>query len=154
MNETIETVRVIIRDKAERILFLHKSDNSKNPGKSELPGGQIEGKDGKPSTLEEQEITAIREVEEETGLKIENPIKVGRHRYWFGHHDGKLAEREVHVLQAEVPDETPKVTTNIKEDKHGGHSWATPHVLDNWARMGRLARNSDVFPLKKQRRKD
>lgn len=67
-------VRVLLKDQQNRILFIRRSKESKtNPGKWEFPGGKVD--DGE--TFDE---ALIREVFEETGLKISlnDPIGVAK----------------------------------------------------------------------------
>jgi len=58
------SVRVLLKDEDDKILILKRSTDSKtNPGKWELPGGKVDQKESFDQAL-------IREVYEETQLKI------------------------------------------------------------------------------------
>jgi len=62
--KTILTVKAVIVNSQNEILLLKRSNKILNPGKWDLPGGTLE----KAETLEE---ALTREIQEETGLKIE-----------------------------------------------------------------------------------
>ena len=64
MPEIKNIVRVILEDESQKVLLLRRSLSSKcEPGKWNLPGGKVE-------YGESLEIVCIREIEEETALKI------------------------------------------------------------------------------------
>ncbi|KAF5079945.1 Nucleoside triphosphatase NudI [anaerobic digester metagenome] len=75
-------VRVILSDPDGKILILKRSTDSKtNPGKWELPGGKVDQNESFDQAL-------LREVYEETGLKITPDHVVG------------VSEQNLHIIRA------------------------------------------------------
>jgi 8-oxo-dGTP diphosphatase len=75
-------VRAIIPDENGKILIIKRSTNSKtNPGRWELPGGKVDQNESFDQAL-------IREVYEETGLKIVPDHVVG------------VSEQNLHIIRA------------------------------------------------------
>lgn len=150
-----ETVRTIIRDSANKILLLQKSNDSKNPLKYEFPGGKIDGLGAAPSTLAQQTTTAIKEVEEETGLEISGlPLsKVDAFSYKFKVGD-KEYERAVTLFLVDLPPGNYQVVVDrtlneegSSEDKHQGARWVSMEELIEIDRENMLAANSRISVL-------
>jgi len=79
------SIKVVIRDAEGRCLLLRRSLSSKgNPGKWEFPGGKVENG-------ESFDIALLREVEEETGLRVSLQRVAGAA-------DVELADRHVAYL--------------------------------------------------------
>ena len=73
--------KIVLIDKENKILFLKRSDfHKKHPGELDLPGGHLKEDESLSKGL-------AREVKEETGLDIKNPIyfkKVGNKHFYYG----------------------------------------------------------------------
>ena len=99
MNETKDSKNVskAVIIKEDGALLLLRSSTEKFPGKWDLPGGHVhEGEDPKDGL--------IREVKEETGITLEEPIE-------------KLYEEDhITFYKTSMPDE--KITLSHEHDKH------------------------------------
>ncbi len=139
---TIETVRAALFYRGN-FLTLQKSADSKNPDAIEFPGGKIDEIKGSSPTLEEQKRALILEVQQETGIEIDNlPIeKIDNFEYYFETIDKagikKKNKRNVHLFLVRIPDSNNVVlkineTLNSEgqsEDKHKDFNWVTPSEL-------------------------
>ncbi|MGC9516720.1 MAG: NUDIX hydrolase [Methanomicrobiales archaeon] len=105
-------VRVIITDDEGKILIIKRSSHSKtNPGKWELPGGKVDQGESFDQAL-------LREVYEETGLKISLDHVVG------------VSEQNLHIIRAVHIIMAGKVTggeLNLSSE-HDGYAWV---YIDN-----------------------
>lgn len=109
-------VRVLLTDKDGKILILKRSTNSKtNPGKWELPGGKVDQGESFDQAL-------IREVYEETTLKIalDHVIGVSEQNLPF--------IRAIHIIM------TGKITEGELNlcSEHEGYAWVYFEDLDNY----------------------
>ncbi len=101
------SVRVLITDEDNKILILKRSTDSKtNPGKWELPGGKVDQGESFDQAL-------IREVSEETGLKIALEHVVG------------VSEQNLHLIRAVHIIMSGKITegTLTLSHEHEGYAW-------------------------------
>lgn len=74
MTEKVPVSKILVENSEGEFLVLQKSDSYEwEAGKWELPGGKIDNNKG-----EDREDTALRELEDETGLEAENFIDVVR----------------------------------------------------------------------------
>lgn len=151
-----ETVRCKIINKHGKILLLKKGLNSKNPGKYEFPGGQIDTIIGDSSTKQEQEAAVIREIYEETRLNISNLpiIKKQSFKYNFDL-NGIRYSRVVHLFQAKLLLENNNIQINQtsnsngqSEDKHDEFTWVTPDEFIELQKNKKIAANSIQSKLK------
>ena len=142
----VETVRAALFYRG-KFLLLQKAVNSKNPGALEFPGGKIDEIKEKDSTVEEQLKATIKEVQEETGLDVENlPIeKIESFESYFETtgKDGVLLKfkRITHLFLIRLPD-TEEINLRINEtknekeeseDNHKDSRWVSPDELVNSA---------------------
>lgn len=101
------SVRVLITDEDNKILILKRSTGSKtNPGKWELPGGKVDQGESFDQAL-------IREVKEETGLKISLDHVVG------------VSEQNLHLIRAVHIIMSGKIiggTLKLSKE-HEGYAW-------------------------------
>ena len=101
------SVRVLITDEDNKILILKRSTGSKtNPGKWELPGGKVDQGESFDQAL-------IREVKEETGLKISLDHVVG------------VSEQNPHLIRAVHIIMSGKIiggTLKLSKE-HEGYAW-------------------------------
>lgn len=101
------SVRVLITDEDNKILILKRSTGSKtNPGKWELPGGKVDQGESFDQAL-------IREVKEETGLKISLDHVVG------------VSEQNLHLIRAVHIIISGKIiggTLKLSKE-HEGYAW-------------------------------
>jgi 8-oxo-dGTP pyrophosphatase MutT (NUDIX family) len=142
----IETVRAVLFYR-EKFLLLQKTADSKNPGALEFPGGKIDEIKEKDSTTEEQMNAITKEVQEETGLTIENlPMeKIESFESYFEVRgkDGAILKfkRITHLYLIRLPDSEEvnlkiNETKNEKgesEDNHEDYKWVSPDELVNSA---------------------
>ncbi|MCK9151577.1 NUDIX hydrolase [Methanobacterium alcaliphilum] len=100
-------VRALISDDDRKILIIKRSTDSKtNPGKWELPGGKVDQNESFDHAL-------LREVYEETGLKIDLDHVVG------------VSEQNLHLIRAVHIIMSGTVTggeLNLS-DEHEGYAW-------------------------------
>lgn len=142
----VETVRAALFYRG-KFLLLQKTTDSKNPGALEFPGGKIDEIKEKDSTVEEQLNATIKEVQEETGLKVENlPIeKIESFESYFETtgKDGALLKfkRITHLFLIRLSD-TEEISLKINEtknekgeseDNHKDCRWVSPDELVNSA---------------------
>ncbi|MDB5169422.1 MAG: putative nudix hydrolase [Candidatus Saccharibacteria bacterium] len=98
----------LVFDEDSRILLLQRHADDLGGGLWATPGGKQEpGED--PAT------TAIREVEEETGLKLKNIQYLGKHSLMMPHGVAHMRTYRAYVSQDE------KIIINHNE--HQGHQW-------------------------------
>lgn len=100
-------VRALLSDDDGKILIIKRSTNSKtNPGKWELPGGKVD-----PAESFDQAL--LREVYEETNLKIELDHVVG------------VSEQNLHVIRAvQIIMSGNIIDGELKlSDEHEGYAW-------------------------------
>lgn len=144
-----ETVRVIIRNSDGKILLLQKAPTSKNPLHYEFPGGKIDIQDPTPSR-EQQIDTAIKEVQEETGLDITGfPLShVDDFSYEFKVRE-TLYKRNVHTFLVDLPRKNYQIVVNRtltpegqSEDKHSCARWVSVEELTALHKKNMLAANS------------
>lgn len=101
------SIKVVIRDPEGRCLLLRRSSASRgNPGKWEFPGGKVENG-------ESFDLALLREVEEETGLRVSLQRVVGAA-------DVELADRHVAYLFLEGMLEGGQLRLS---SEHEGYSW-------------------------------
>lgn len=101
------SVRVLLTDKDGKVLILKRSTDSKtNPGKWELPGGKVDQGESFDQAL-------IREVYEETNLKISLDHVVG------------VSEQNLHLIRAvHIIMSGEIVEGNLKlSPEHEGYAW-------------------------------
>ena len=104
------SVKVIIRDPQGRVLLLQRSVKSRgNPGRWEFPGGKVDAEEAFDAAL-------IREVGEETGLKIrlDEP---------FGTSESKLGRR--HIVYLVMKATAEKTGVRLSEE-HDAFQWLLP----------------------------
>ena len=124
INEMSETPRILLVNRAvileeDHILLLQRSpDNSHNPEEWESPGGQIDPGE----TIEEG---TVREVDEETGLKIELSLPlayVERRIIEDGKYEGRLYVVFFHLARI--------LSGDLKvSDEHTGAVWQPSRSL-------------------------
>lgn len=124
-HNLISTIRVAIFNQHSEVLFLKKSNVSKNPGMFELPGGKVED-----NSLEH---AARKEVLEETGLEINDLAMISEISPF--HYSFEVAGvknfRKVYFFKTILDvDKSDFETQFIKvlslsthEDKHDGFLW-------------------------------
>ena len=82
--------KIVLIDKENKILFLKRSDfHKKHPGELDLPGGHLKEDESLSKGL-------AREVKEETGLDIKNPIYFKTAAYG---HMGRDSKKEKYTLK-------------------------------------------------------
>lgn len=142
----VETVRVALFHRG-KFLILEKDASSRNPGALEFPGGGIDNIKGKTSTEQEQKQTVIEEVQQETGINVEElPIeKVESFGIYYEalEKNGvkKKYRRLIHLFLVRLPDIEDIITKVNKtidaegelEDKHENYKWVLPEELINSA---------------------
>jgi 8-oxo-dGTP diphosphatase len=107
------SVKVVIRDSKDRCLLLKRSMASKgNPGKWEFPGGKLE--EG-----EDFDFGLLREVEEETGLRITLERAVGTSQ-------SESSNRRIVYLIMEGRSESTDVRLS---EEHDDYVWVPPGEL-------------------------
>lgn len=107
------SIKLVIRDAEGRCLLLRRALSSKgNPGKWEFPGGKVENG-------ESFDIALLREVEEETGLRVSLQRVVGAA-------DVELADRHVAYLFLEGLLEGGQLQLS---SEHEGFDWVQLHEL-------------------------
>ncbi|MDH7487214.1 MAG: NUDIX domain-containing protein [Anaerolineae bacterium] len=107
------SIKVVIRDEADRCLLLRRSASSKgNPGKWEFPGGKVEAG-------EDFDAALLREVAEETGLTV------SLHRV-AGAAESEMPTRKVAYLILEGRLESGQVRLS---SEHEDYAWVAPHDL-------------------------
>lgn len=100
-------VRVLLNDDNRKILIIKRSTDSKtNPGKWELPGGKVNQNESFDQAL-------LREVYEETGLKINLDHVVG------------VSEQNLHVIRAVhiIMSGTIREGDLSLSSEHDGYAW-------------------------------
>lgn len=135
----INTVRVIVVYQ-NKILFLRKSQNSKNPSAFEFPGGKIDIGDEAISTV-------VKELYEETGISIE-PSDVKAlgitKKYNFRSKDSdQLNQRSVEyffVLLNNYFD----IKLNNTEDKHDQFLWIDIAEVQAFCKDNFISENSKI----------
>ena len=109
-------VRVLLADQDGKILILKRSTDSKtNPGKWELPGGKVDQGESFDHAL-------IREVYEETKLKISLEHVVG------------ASEQNLHIIRAVHIIMSGKIVEgelNLSAE-HEGYAWVTIETLPDY----------------------
>lgn len=127
-----ETIRVLVVSN-EELLFLQKNKDSNIPLHWEFPGGKVDEDD----TFIQ---TAIKELEEETGIKCNSSeiIDLGIEKFLRFPHRGGIAERRVQYLLVNFS-EKPEVRINqttddqgMSEDKHSDYKWVKLSDLHNY----------------------
>jgi 8-oxo-dGTP diphosphatase len=109
-------VRVLLTDQDSKILILKRSTDSKtNPGKWELPGGKVDQGESFDHAL-------IREVYEETNLKISLEHVVG------------ASEQNLHIIRAVHIIMSGKIVEgelNLSSE-HEGYAWVLIETLPDY----------------------
>lgn len=137
----VETVRVALFHRG-KFLVLKKSSESKTPQALEFPGGKIDEIAGTVPTLEEQERTAVIEIQQETGLDISQfPLeKIDDFEIFFETIEGGIKnkhKRNIHLFLVRLPEIMnfiPQVnqTRNEQggfEDNHESYAWTSSNEL-------------------------
>ena len=109
-------VRVLLTDQNGKILILKRSSDSKtNPGKWELPGGKVNQEESFDHAL-------IREVYEETNLKIELEHVVG------------ASEQNLHIIRAVHIIMSGKIIEGklTLSSEHEGYAWVLMDTLSDY----------------------
>jgi 8-oxo-dGTP diphosphatase len=109
-------VRVLLTDQNGKILILKRSSDSKtNPGKWELPGGKVNQEESFDHAL-------IREVYEETNLKIELEHVVG------------ASEQNLHIIRAVHIIMSGKIIEGklTLSSEHEGYAWVLMETLSDY----------------------
>ena len=109
-------VRVLLTDQNGKILILKRSSDSKtNPGKWELPGGKVNQEESFDHAL-------IREVYEETNLKIELDHVVG------------ASEQNLHIIRAVHIIMSGKIIEGklTLSSEHEGYAWVLMETLSDY----------------------
>ena len=109
-------VRVLLTDQNGKILILKRSTDSKtNPGKWELPGGKVNQDESFDHAL-------IREVYEETNLKIELEHVVG------------ASEQNLHIIRAVHIIMSGKIIEGklTLSSEHEGYAWVLMETLSDY----------------------
>jgi len=109
-------VRVLLKDSDGKILILKRSTDSKtNPGKWELPGGKVNPEESFDHAL-------IREVYEETNLKIELDHVVG------------ACEQNLHIIRAVHIIMSGKIVEGklSLSREHEGYAWIFIETLSDY----------------------
>ena len=109
-------VRVLLTDQNGKILILKRSSDSKtNPGKWELPGGKVNQEESFDHAL-------IREVYEETNLKIELDHVVG------------ASEQNLHIIRAVHIIMSGKIIEGklTLSSEHEGYAWVLIETLSDY----------------------
>ncbi|WP_048190083.1 NUDIX domain-containing protein [Methanobacterium sp. SMA-27] len=109
-------VRVLLTDQNGKILILKRSSDSKtNPGKWELPGGKVNQEESFDHAL-------IREVYEETNLKIELEHVVG------------ASEQNLHIIRAVHIIMSGKIIEGklTLSREHEGYAWVLMETLSDY----------------------
>ncbi len=109
-------VRVLLKDQYGKILILKRSTDSKtNPGKWELPGGKVNQDESFDHAL-------IREVYEETNLKIELDHVVG------------ASEQNLHIIRAVHIIMSGKIIEGelTLSSEHEGYAWVLMETLSDY----------------------
>lgn len=109
-------VRVLLVDENGKVLILKRSTDSKtNPGKWELPGGKVNQDESFDHAL-------LREVYEETGLKIE-----------LGHVVG-ASEQNLHIIRAVHIIMSGKIVEGelTLSSEHEGYAWVLMETLGDY----------------------
>jgi 8-oxo-dGTP diphosphatase len=109
-------VRVLLTDQYGKILILKRSTDSKtNPGKWELPGGKVNQDESFDHAL-------IREVYEETNLKIELDHVVG------------ASEQNLHIIRAVHIIMSGKIIEGelTLSSEHEGYAWVLMETLSDY----------------------
>lgn len=109
-------VRVLLVDENGKILILKRSTDSKtNPGKWELPGGKVNQDESFDHAL-------LREVYEETGLKIELDHVVG------------ASEQNLHIIRAVHIIMSGKIVEGdlTLSSEHEGYAWVLMETLPDY----------------------
>lgn len=135
----VNTVRIIVVYQ-NKILFLRKSQNSKNPGAFEFPGGKIDNTDDALSTV-------VKELYEETGISIDLDIVKAldiTKKYNFRSNDSdQLNQRFVeyfYVLLNNYFD----IKLNQEEDKHDYSLWVDVNEIQEFFDSNFISENSKV----------
>ncbi len=164
--KVVETVRVALYHKGE-FLLLQKTANSKNPGALEFPGGKVEPIKGDKSTEEEQIDAAMKEVEEETGLDIQNlkkeKIKKDKDKDFVVYFqvpdkdNPKIInkyKRIVYLFLVRLPDNTNRdlITVNRTKNEQGGSE--DNHEKAVWVNADTLIKSATVLIEKPNKKND
>jgi 8-oxo-dGTP diphosphatase len=108
-------VKVVVRDSAGKCLVVKRSAKSRgNPGRWEFPGGKID-----PG--ESFDVSLMREVQEETALRISLLRALGIAQ-------SELPERHMVHLIMEASLDSGEV---VLSEEHEGYAWVEPHELAN-----------------------
>jgi len=94
-NDIKTVAKVVLIDDSDRVLFLKRSDYmEKYAGEWDLPGGHLKSN-------ESLSVGLKREVEEETGLEIENEklveIQANLHFFYAKYNSGKIKISHEHI---------------------------------------------------------
>lgn len=109
-------VRALITDENGKVLILKRSADSKtNPGRWELPGGKVD-------QGEAFDVALVREVEEETGLKISLGNVIGASQ------QNLPLFRAVHLI---MYGEIVEGELNLSSE-HEGYAWEFPENLKDY----------------------
>lgn len=119
------SLKIVLKDKAGKILILKATTESQLAGFYDLPGGRIKENERTGSFR----IILERELKEELGEDIkfnlvERPVAIGRHDYW-----SKKYDKTQHVFW--VLFEAEYLAGEIKiSSEHSGYKWATLHLAN------------------------
>lgn len=144
-----KTVRVVIVNERDEVLLLQKSPKSNASNLWEAPGGGIENRDKSIFRRWTLKNAAIREVREETGIKLKRKdlCVIGGFDYTYqGKKDNKPQKRKVEVLYVRVKGD-PDI--RVKEDGGNKHVDATWVPRDIFVAMGcfvELSGNTKPLP--------
>lgn len=116
MNQVLNLAGCIIKDKNGKILLLHRNTSKRTQW--EVPGGKID--EG-----ETAEQTAIREIEEELGVKVQTVKLLGKAEFveddytlYYSWYLAEVTEGNVKVMEPEVFDQLGYHTeADLRADK-------------------------------------
>ncbi|MHA6623899.1 NUDIX hydrolase [Pseudonocardia sichuanensis] len=121
INSVVPSVTVAVRDDSGRLLLIHKMDNDRWA----LPGG---GHDPGESIVQ----TAVREVHEETGLRVRVTGLVGTYtdpRHVMKYDDGEVRQQFSLCFRADLVGDS--TTPQADETETRAATWVEPDVIDS-----------------------
>ncbi|HPS21186.1 MAG TPA: NUDIX domain-containing protein [Candidatus Paceibacterota bacterium] len=110
----IEVVGCLVENNG-KILLLHRHDHKSQGGKWGIPAGKIDHRDNN-----DRKLAMIRELEEETGL-IVNEEDLVFHKTFFVEYPDKKYFYHYHVINIKND-----FDVCIEENEHQNYCWATP----------------------------